>query len=244
VLATDLRNLHPSFLLAQNADDLLLGEPASLHPSVSPQGRGLYSNLEEFSGLRSEPIAPCADLSLTAYVEWVLGPSRSAFAQFVTTEIDPDTGAVFARNPWNAAFASRVAVADLAGRQTDWTGDRREFIGRNGTLENPAALGGMAPLSNKVGAGLDPCGALRRSVALPPNAHVAIVVVLDEAGSAQDASALIARYRKADLDEVLSEDRRHWDAVLGAVQVETPDRAMDIMLNGWLLYQTLACGVA
>ena len=102
-------------------------------------------------------------LSLTAYVEWVLGPSRSASAQFVTTEIDPDTGAMFARNPWNAAFGSRVAFADLAGRQTDWTGDRQEFIGRNGTLESPAALGGTAPLSNKVGAGLDPCAALRRS---------------------------------------------------------------------------------
>jgi cyclic beta-1,2-glucan synthetase len=182
-------------------------------------------------------------LSLTAYIEWVLGPSRSTSAQFVTTEIDPDTGAMFARNPWNAAFASRVAFADLAGLQTDWTGDRREFIGRNGTLESPAALGGMAPLSNNVGAGLDPCAALRRSVALPPNARVEIVFFLGEAGSAQDASALIARYRNADLDGVLSEVRRHWDAVLGAVQVKTPDRAMDIMLNGWLLYQTLACRI-
>ena len=101
-------------------------------------------------------------LSLTAYVEWVLGPSRTASAPFVATEIDPDTGAMFARNPWNAAFGSRVAFADLAGRQTDWTGDRREFIGRNGTLESPAALADATPFSNTVGAGLDPCGALRR----------------------------------------------------------------------------------
>ena len=87
-------------------------------------------------------------LSVTAYVEWVLGPSRAASAPFVTTEIDPDTGAMFARNPWNPAFGSRVAFADLGGRQTDWTGDRREFIGRNGTLASPAALAGAAPLSN------------------------------------------------------------------------------------------------
>ena len=182
-------------------------------------------------------------LSLTAYVEWVLGPSRSASAQFVTTEIDPETGAMFARNPWNAAFGSRVAFADLAGRQTDWTGDRQEFIGRNRTLENPAALGRTVPLSNKVGAGLDPCAALRRSAALPPNTRVEIVFFLGEAGSAQDASALIAQYRKADLDEVLSGVRRQWDAILDAVQVKTPDRTMDIMLNGWLLYQTLSCRV-
>ena len=182
-------------------------------------------------------------LSLTAYVEWVLGPSRSASAQFVTTEIDPDTGAMFALNPWNAAFGSRVAFADLAGRQIDWTGDRQEFIGRNGTLESPASLSGTAPLSNKVGAGLDPCAALRRSAVLPPNTRLEIVFFLGEAGSAPDARALIAQYRKTDLDEVLSEVRRHWDSVLGAVQVKTPDRAMDVMLNGWLLYQTLSCRI-
>ena len=182
-------------------------------------------------------------LSVTAYVEWVLGPSRTASAPFVTTEIDPDTGAMFARNPWNAAFGSRVAFADLAGRQTDWTGDRREFIGRNGTLESPAALAGAAPLSNTVGAGLDPCGALRTTIVLPPNARVEIVFFLGEAASAETRGRLIARYRAADLDAVLSEVGRHWDDVLGAVQVKTPDRAMDIMLNGWLLYQTLACRI-
>jgi cyclic beta-1,2-glucan synthetase len=182
-------------------------------------------------------------LSLTAYVEWVLGPSRTASAPFVATEIDPDTGAMFARNPWNAAFGSRVAFADLAGRQTDWTGDRREFIGRNGTLDCPAALADAAPFSNTVGAGLDPCGALRRSVVLPPHSRIEIVFFLGEAASAREAGALIAQYRKEDLNAVLSGVLRHWDAVLGAVQVKTPDRAMDIMLNGWLLYQTLACRV-
>ncbi len=182
-------------------------------------------------------------LSLTAYVEWVLGPSRGASAPFVATAIDPDTGAMFARNPWHAAFGSRVAFADLAGRQTDWTGDRREFIGRNGSLARPAALASAAPLSNTTGAGLDPCAALRRSVVLPPTARVEIVFFLGEAANAQDASTLVEQYRKADLDELLSEVRRHWDGVLGAVQVKTPDRAMDIMLNGWLLYQTLACRI-
>ncbi len=182
-------------------------------------------------------------LSVTAYVEWVLGPSRGASVPFVTTDIDPDTGAMFARNAWNAAFGSRVAFADLAGRQTDWTGDRQEFIGRNGTLESPAALAGTAPFSKAVGAGFDPCGALRRSIVLPPNAHIEIVFFLGEAASTGDASALVARYREANLDAVLSEVRGHWNAVLGAVQVKTPDRATDIMLNGWLLYQTLACRI-
>ena len=108
-------------------------------------------------------------LSITAYVEWVLGTSRSAAAPFIVTEIDAETGAMFARNPWSIEFGHRVAFADLAGRQLSWTADRREFIGRNATLDRPAALAGAAPLSNRVGAGLDPCGALQNRLELRPN---------------------------------------------------------------------------
>ena len=182
-------------------------------------------------------------LSVTAYAEWVLGVSRAASAAFVTTEIDAATGAMFARNRWNPAFGSRIAFADLRGRQTDWTGDRREFIGRNGTLANPLALADGAPLSNSVGAGLDPCSAMRAALVLPAHAQVEIVFFLGEAAGVEDARGLIGRYRTTDLDTVLAEVGRHWDSVLSAVQVKTPDRAMDIMLNGWLLYQTLACRI-
>jgi cyclic beta-1,2-glucan synthetase len=180
-------------------------------------------------------------LSVTAYVEWVLGPSRSASALSVVTELDPETGAMLARNPWNATFGSRVVFADLGGKQSACTGDRREFLGRNGTLDNPAALAGKAPLSRRVGAGLDPCGALQAAIELEPDGTVEIVFFLGDAATAADARSLIARYRAADLDAVLREVVGYWDDVLGTVQVKTPDRSMDIMLNRWLLYQTLAC---
>jgi len=182
-------------------------------------------------------------LSVTAYVEWVLGPSRGASALSVVTELDPETGAMLARNPWNMTFGSRVAFADLGGRQTAWTGDRREFLGRNGALDNPAALAGEALLSQRVGAGLDPCGVLQTPFELKPDGTVEIVFFLGEAATAADAKSLIARYRAADLDAVLREVVGYWDDVLGTVQVKTPDRSMDIMLNRWMLYQTLACRV-
>ncbi len=182
-------------------------------------------------------------LSATAYVEWVLGPSRTASLAFVQTWIDPETGAMFARNPWTAAFGSPVAFIDLRGAQVEWTGDRREFIGRNGTLADPAALAGALPLSGMTGAGLDPCGALRAKVQLAPGEAAEVVCLLGEAASVEEARSLVRQYRAADLDAVLAEVAGFWDGVLGAVQVTTPDRAMDIMLNGWLLYQTLACRV-
>ncbi len=180
-------------------------------------------------------------LSVTAYVEWVLGRARSATLPFISTEIDAATGAMFARNPWNASFGSRVAFADLRATQSSWTGDRREFIGRNGTLAKPAALAGTAALSNIVGAVLDPCGALSATIELTPGQAVEVVFFLGQAKNEDAARDLVSRYRAADLDAVEKEVERQWDDILGSVVVKTPDRSMDIMLNGWLLYQTLSC---
>ena len=182
-------------------------------------------------------------LSVTAYVEWVLGPARSASLPFVSTEIDADTGAMFAHNSWNMGFGSRVAFADLCGAQTSWTGDRREFIGRNGTLADPSALSSTAALSRTVGAGLDPCAALAAEIELPPGGTIEVIFLLGEAESAEAARGLVTRYRAADLDAVEADVERQWDEILGSILVKTPDRSMDVMLNGWLLYQTLSCRV-
>jgi cyclic beta-1,2-glucan synthetase len=180
-------------------------------------------------------------LSVTAYVEWVLGASRTASAPFVLTEIDAATGALFARCPWRVGTHSRVAFADLGGRQTGWTADRREFLGRHGTLARPAALLAEGPLSKRTGAGLDPCAALQTVFSLEPAGCTEIVFFLGEEADAPRAQALLARYRSADLEAVLQTVIARWEAFLGTVQVKTPDRALDLMLNRWLLYQTLAC---
>jgi cyclic beta-1,2-glucan synthetase len=134
-----------------------------------------------------------------------------------------------------------VAFADLGGRQTAWTADRGEFIGRNCTIGNPAALSAALPLSQRVGAGLDPCAALQTTIDLARGGVTEIDFFLGQAADAGEAQALIERYRGADLNAVHREVAAYWEETLGAVQVKTPDRAMDILLNGPLLYQTLAC---
>jgi cyclic beta-1,2-glucan synthetase len=186
-------------------------------------------------------------LSVTAYVEWTLGASRSAAAPFVVTAIDGETGAMFARNAWRREFGARVAFADLwtltAGTHTAWTADRTEFLGRHGTPDHPAALERKGRLSGRVGAGLDPCGALQTTVELPAGGRAEVVFFLGEAASVEDARALIVRSRACAVADVLQAVSERWDEMLGAVQVTTPDRSMDILLNRWLLYQTLACRV-
>ncbi|MFD3263845.1 GH36-type glycosyl hydrolase domain-containing protein [Phenylobacterium ferrooxidans] len=178
-------------------------------------------------------------LSACAYVEWVLGKSRGAMAPFTVTHVDEASGALMAQNRWDPSFGERVAFLDACGRQTSWTGDRREFIGRNGSLRRPAGLAGGA-LSGRTGAALDPCGAVDAPLALAPGETGELVFLIGEGEDADAARELIARYGRADLDEVLAEVDAYWERLLGAVQVQTPDPALDLMLNGWLLYQTVA----
>lgn len=182
-------------------------------------------------------------MSATAYVEWVLGGARSATAPHVMTRIDAVTGALFATNPMNRVFPARVAFADLGGDQTEWTGDRREFIGRHGRLAAPAGLAPGVALSQHTGAGLDPCAALRSHFELAAGGRHELVFLLGEADDEQAAQSLVQHHRAADPATALAAVVAHWDATLGTLQVRTPDRALDLMLNGWLLYQTLTCRV-
>jgi cellobiose phosphorylase len=182
-------------------------------------------------------------LSATGYVEWVLGDLRPKSSLHIITEIDPLSGALFARNPYNTEFADRLAFFDVDDSTRTVSGDRTEFIGRNGTLGAPAALT-RARLSGKVGAALDACAALQVSIDLAAGQTHEIVFRLGVAGrrGADDACALVHRYRGSSAARsALEAIQAQWTHTLGAVQVETPDPALDILANGWLLYQTLAC---
>ena len=180
-------------------------------------------------------------LSVTAYAEWALGTSRADSAPRIITALDPTTQALLVRNPWNTEFGGRVAFLDLGGRQTAWTADRTEFLGRNGGPDRPAGLDRAHQLQGAAGAGMDPCTALQTSFELANGARTQVLVLLGEADEATGAADLIRRGRAADHESTLRGIASYWDDTQGAVQVRTPDRSMDILVNRWLIYQTLAC---
>ncbi|MDQ3003635.1 MAG: phosphorylase, partial [Fibrobacterota bacterium] len=180
-------------------------------------------------------------LDVTFYAEWTLSPARGSATQHVTTRRDPATGAIFAVNPWIAEFAEQVAFADLEGRQASFTCDRAEFLGRNGDRARPLALLHGEPLSNRSGAGLDPCTAMQTLLEIPPGGRVQIVFSLGQAPDEKSASALVRKYRGIDFEASWREVQKKWDGMLGTVQMKTPDRSLDLLLNRWLPYQTLAC---
>ena len=181
-------------------------------------------------------------LSLTSYVEWTLGALREHTQHQVVTMFDDAHQAVLAWNCFNPTFAHLRAFSALSEPVTSFTADRREFLGRNGSLADPRAVREAAPLSGNTLAGSDPCAALRCDLTLRPGETREIAIVLGAADTDDEARALLERYRdptraKDGLEASVAE----WARRLSVVQVRTPDPAFDAMINRWSLYQALSC---
>ncbi len=180
-------------------------------------------------------------LSATGYVEWVLGDLREKSSMHVITEIDCNTGALFATNPYNMEFPDRTAFFDVDDSNRSISCDRTEFLGRNGTLNNPAAMT-RTRLSGKVGAALDPCAAIQVNFDLASGQEREIIFRLGVGKDTEDAVTTVNRFRSStSAREALDIVWQHWSHTLGAVNVETVDPSLNVLANGWLLYQTIAC---
>ena len=179
-------------------------------------------------------------MSATGYIELVLGDSRVKTAMHIHTEIDLESGALLAKNPYNTEFNNRVAFFDVDYLKKSYTGDRTEFIGRNGSLQNPDAMR-RVKLSGKTGLALDPCAAIRVPFFMADNEEQEIIFKLGSGRDANDASTIARRFRGATIaNEALSKVKNYWTDTIGALRVETPDTAIDLITNGWLTYQTLS----
>ena len=179
-------------------------------------------------------------LSATGYTEWVLGNNRMKTAMYVHTEIDPDSGAFFAKNPYNTEFGNRVAFFDVDSYKKTFTADRTEFIGRNGSLKNPDAMS-RQKLSGRIGLALDPCAAIQVPFDLGDGEECEIIFRLGAGIDSVQASDLAKKFRgSAKASESFENVKNYWKQTVGAIQVETPDVAINIITNGWLTYQTLS----
>ena len=180
-------------------------------------------------------------ISVLASIDLVLGDVGSQQAMHVVTELEPLTGAILAKNSYNSELAHSVAFFDCSEGLRSASGDRAEILGRNGDTSNPAALR-LRRLSGRLGPGLDPCAAFQASLEVPGRQEREIVFILGAADTTAEAIALIERHRGVGAAHIaLKEVWKFWNDKLGVLYAETPDAAMNVLLNGWLPYQILSC---
>jgi cyclic beta-1,2-glucan synthetase len=180
-------------------------------------------------------------LSVAYYAEWVLGVNRQSTQRHVWTDIDDATGALVAHNHYHEDVPGQIAFLHVVGRPFSATGDRSEFVGRNGDWRQPAGLM-QVELSGTTGARLDPCGAVQTRIKLAPGEETEVVILLGSCADSEELADLLGRYSTPrQVHAAIDRTRSFWDHTLQTIQVQTPNPALDLLVNHWLLYQTLSC---
>ena len=181
------------------------------------------------------------DLTAAYYAECVLGVLRDQTSMHLITEWDADTETLLVRNPYHPCYAEQVAFLKIIGPNCSATGDRVDFMGRNRTLHDPAAMH-REKLSGKVGAGYDPCAAVASQFIVPANGTFELAVIFGCGSNLTEALLLVERYsQRESVTSAIALTIAKWDDILTKIQIKTPNRAMDLLVNRWLLYQVTSC---
>ncbi|MFC5760791.1 GH36-type glycosyl hydrolase domain-containing protein [Rhizobium sp. GCM10022189] len=182
-------------------------------------------------------------LRLYAYVEWVLGNNPQKTAPFILSKRDEEAGALFATNLYSIDYAGRTAFFAASEAVSSFSASRREFIGRSGTIEAPVAVTAAAALSGSTGLDGDPAAILAIDIELGAGEERDVAFFLGDASGEEEARALIADIRKASFDDAVQANRGFWQEFTGRLQISTPDRGMNYLVNSWLPYQSLGCRI-
>ncbi len=216
-----------------------IGQELTVFVPVSEDGTGQPVKLMRLR-LRNDSSRP-RRLTATFFAEWVLGSNRDDQAPHVRTWYDREAGAILAAQSWTGNFTDAIAFAAASPAASSYSGERTQFLGRNGSLAAPAALGRVR-LDNRTGAGMDPAAALQVSVNIPKGGQTDVFFLLGQADSVDAVRALVKRYQTSDqVQGALDLTRKWWDTALDTLRVHTPQLSTDFLLNRWLLYQSLSC---
>ncbi len=182
-------------------------------------------------------------ISVTYFAEWILGNNKAQSSHYILTEKSVRPNTLVAKNPFNNEFNNRRAILSMSGKVSSYTCDRKEFLGRNGSYQNPLGMN-STNLKNKVGGGYDPCSALRSIIEIPPHEEVEIIMLIGQTDDEKKIGPLVDFYLdKNNIDNCLQEVNQFWSKTTDTVQIRTPSRELNFIMNKWLLYQTLSCRI-
>ena len=181
-------------------------------------------------------------LRVYGYAEWLLGSNPARTIPFILSTRDEEAGTLFATNPYSIDHR-RFAFMAMREMPSGFTTSRREFIGRFGSVQLPAAVVSASALSGSLDLDGDPCAALSYDIELAPGEEKRITFFLGDAETQEDAQALVAELRAEDFETVLDANREFWIGFTGRLKISTPDKSLDNLVNHWLPYQALGCRI-
>ncbi|WP_206155038.1 GH36-type glycosyl hydrolase domain-containing protein, partial [Clostridium muellerianum] len=181
-------------------------------------------------------------LSISYYAKLVLGVTHEQSAQYIFTEFNKEKGYMYALNPYSEHFGKLICyLKTFGGKGVSFTGDRKEFLGRGGSVREPEAMK-FEKLSDTVGAGFDPCLAENVKINLDKKEEKYILIALGQGETFEEVERVVKKYNNEfKAEDELNNTKNYWQKLLNTIQVKTPDKSMDILLNGWLMYQILSC---
>ncbi len=221
------------------------------YTSIEHDSHGLKQTLTQFVA-KQEPVKiniiklinkseEEKNLSMTYYIRPVLGVTEEVTSQYITTRMHPNKKTILVENNYNSDYKNRMAFIDVTEKERTYTGDREEFMGTNGDITSPQGLK-YKKFSNFLGGGHDPCVAVQINLNLQAGQEKEIIFLLGQSKDSNEINTIVEKYTDINnAKKALQEIKEFWQAILGDIKVKTPDLSMDIMLNGWLLYQTLSC---
>jgi len=179
-------------------------------------------------------------LTATFYAEWVMEALSGNALTHVVCDYDPITQSILARNHWNSEFASSVAFVTASQAPHSVSGNRSEFL----NLEDPEGIPDgilRSDLGGRFTPGSDSCAAYQIHLDIPANQSVEVAFMLGAGIDHTEASEIISRWKsKEQWTRAVNELSEFWNRTCGAINVCTPDAGFDLMINRWLVYQSVS----
>ncbi len=194
------------------------------------------------------------NLSLFTYFEWVLGSSndhhREFHKLFLETKFDKDINGLIAtkriwdiplgdRGHWNIEYEYNGFIS-CSKLVSSYEGDKEAFIGQYGSLDKPKAVVD-GNLSGKTGAFYDSIGTLKVDVTIEHEEEERVGFILGLKSDEEEIQKTVKTYKLFNkVDEAFENVKTRWQELLGPLQIETPDEALNFAVNKWLRYQAIS----
>ena len=177
-------------------------------------------------------------VKIVYYLKPVLGEDEIKSDGYIKLQYEENANVLIAKNLYKTEEFENIVYVSSSEKIKSFTGNKKSFLGKGG-ITNPSGLHRMA-LDNDNGLGKKTCMAIELEVEIESFSDKKISIVMGADDNIVNAKDIAYKYSKVqNCNMELSKTKNKWNELLGRVQINTPYESLNIMLNGWTMYQTI-----